>query len=277
MKIRQVAAGLMAVSLMAVNLWAQAGRDAADREDVTAEQPNAAHTKSSLTRLLERYPPTVRTVLALDPALMTNPEYMSPYPALTVFLKAHPEVARNPAYYMGNPDERFERRPRVFEQLVVFAGFAMGIALLTWLIRTLIDYRRWHRLSKVQTDVHTKLLDRFTSNDDLLAYVQSPAGAKFLQSSPITLDASPRSMGAPLGRILWSLQAGLVILAAGIGLQVAGAQVVDDAAQSLHVLGILGVALGVGFVASALVSYAISQRMGLLEIPVARTENGAQG
>ena len=32
----------------------------------------------------------------------------------------------------------------------------------------LVDHRRWLRQSKVQTEVHTKLLDRFTSNDDLL-------------------------------------------------------------------------------------------------------------
>jgi hypothetical protein len=47
-------------------------------------------------------------------------------------------------------------------------------------------------LSKVQTEVHTKIVDRFTANDDLLAYIQSPAGSKFLESSPIHLDAGPR-------------------------------------------------------------------------------------
>jgi hypothetical protein len=165
----------------------------------------------------------------------------------------------------------------VFEGVGIFAGFGMGIGLLAWLIRTLIDYRRWHRLSKVQTDFHTKLLDRFTAHEDLLAYVQSPAGAKFLQSSPITLDAGPRSMGAPLGRILWSAQAGLVMTAVGIGLQVASWQLADDASQPLHVLGILGIALGVGFAVSALMSFVISQRLGLLERASIRTDTGVQG
>src|SRR5580704_5412833 len=115
----------------------------------------------------------------------------------------------------------------------------MAIGLLVWLIRTVMDYRRWNRLTKVQTDVHTKLLDRFTANEDLLAYIQSPAGSKFLESSPITLDAGPRNVGAPLGRILWSVQAGLVVAAAGIGFQVASGHVSDDASLPLHVLGIL--------------------------------------
>ena len=140
-------------------------------------------------------------------------------------------------------------------------------ALLVWLIRTIIDYRRWSRLAKVQTDAHTKFLDRFTANEDLLAYIQSPAGSKFLESSPIKLDAGPRSVGAPLGRILWSVQGGLVLVAGGIGLEVVSGRVADEAAQPLHVLGVLGIALGLGFVISAIISFVISQRLGLIEPP----------
>ena len=153
----------------------------------------------------------------------------------------------------------------VLSGLAVFAGFGMGIGLLVWLIRTLVDYRRWNRLAKVQTDAHTKLLDRFTANNDLLAYIQSPAGSKFLESTPIMLDAAPRSVGAPLGRILWSVQGGVVLMAGGIGLQVVSGRVADDASQPLHALGVLGIALGLGFVVSAIVSYFISQRLGLIE------------
>ena len=141
----------------------------------------------------------------------------------------------------------------------------MAIGLLVWLIKTLVDYRRWNRLARVQTDVHTKILDRFTANDDMLTYIQSPAGARFLQSAPIMLDAAPRSMGAPLGRILWSVQGGVVLLAGGIGLQVVSSRVADDAAQPLHALGVLGIALGLGFVASAIISFVISHRLGLID------------
>ncbi|MDQ1472813.1 MAG: hypothetical protein QOJ99_4293 [Bryobacterales bacterium] len=268
------------LGLMAVCMWAQPHADRGD-------QPDAERTKESLRRLLERYPPSLRGVLALDPTLMTNQGYISPYPELVSFLNAHPDVVHNPSYYVGEyGDRRFqlshsaqvaEMWRQVFEGFAVFAGFGMATGLLTWLVRTLIDYRRWHRLSKVQTDFHTKLLDRFTSNEDLLAYVQSPAGAKFLQSSPITLDAGPRSMGAPLGRILWSAQAGLVMAAIGIGLQVASRQLTDDASQPLHVLGILGISLGAGFALSALMSFVISQRLGLLERGPGRTDTGLQG
>src|SRR5262249_42980081 len=137
------------------------------------------------------------------------------------------------------------------------------------LIRTIIDYRRWSRLAKVQADVHAKLLDRFTANNDLLAYIQSPAGSKFLESSPIKLDGAPRSVGAPLGRILWSVQAGLVTMAGGAGLQIVSARISDDVSLPLHTMGVLGIALGLGFLASAFVSFLIPERMGLIEKPSA--------
>jgi len=259
--------------------WAQAAKSSATAVPspsvVTIEQPDAQRTRDELARLLEHYPPALRGVLALDPSLLGNQSYLAPYPALVSFLNAHPEIARNPSFYVGEgfgPRFRQDRATQVVEMwrgvlngLAIFAGFGMAIGLLVWLIRTLIDYRRWSRLAKVQTDVHTKLLDRFTANDDVLAYIQSPAGSKFLESSPIKLDAGPRSVGAPLGRILWSVQGGLVLVAGGIGLQVVSGRVTDDASQPLHALGVLAIALGLGFVISAIISFVISQRLGLIE------------
>ena len=144
--------------------------------------------------------------------------------------------------------------------------FATVTVVLTWLVRTLIDYRRWLRLSKVQTEAHSKLLDRFTSGEDLAAYLQSSPGRKFLESAPIPLDAGPRSISAPLGRILWSIQAGLV---AGPGRRRPAvrerrhhrrgrsSQSARSACSALM--------FGIGFILSAVVSYVLSQRLGLLE------------
>lgn len=260
--------GLLAAGLMAVSGFAQ--------KQVALEQPDSHRTKEEFTQILGKYPPAVRAVLSLDSALVTNKEYLEPYPALAAYLGAHPEIARDPAFFVGTmgQDFHFEQaggweRPGQVERILagfgVFVGFGMAIGLLTWLIRTLINYRRWHRLATVQTNVHTKLLDRFTSNEDLLSYMQSPSGAKFLESSPISLDPGPRSIGAPFSRILWSVQAGFVLLAAGIGLRLAGKGLEQSATQSLEVLGTLGMALGAGFVGSAAVSYVISRRLGLLE------------
>jgi hypothetical protein len=279
--------------------WAQAPqpipRTAAPSQVVTVEQPDAERTREELRQLLQRYPPALRGVLGLDPSLVSNPAYLAPYPALLSFLNAHPEIARNPSFYVGGGRNPYEPGyipdhaqdvmnmwRSVLDGLAGFGVAAMVIGLLVWLIRTMTDYRRWNRLAKVQTDAHTKILDRFTANEDLLAYIQSPAGAKFLESSPITLDAGPRSVGAPLGRILWSVQAGLVLAALGIGLQVVSGRVTDDVSQPLNALGVLAIAVGLGFVISAIISFVISRRLGLIEKQAARPDSpgttlGTQG
>jgi hypothetical protein len=244
---------------------------------VTVEQPDAERTKRELGQLLEHYPPTLRNVLALEPTLLGNQAYLAPYPALLNFLGTHPEIASNPSFYIGEPphtprepcSQAVELWREVYNGFSVFAGFVLAIGVLIWLIQTSMDYRRWSRLAKVQVDVHTKLLDRFTANDDLLAYIQSPAGSKFLESTPIKLDAAPKGVGAPLGRILWSLQGGMVLMAGGIGLHIVGGRARHDAGQPLQALGALAIALGVGFVVSAIISYVISKRLGLIEQPPA--------
>jgi uncharacterized membrane protein len=65
------------------------------------------------------------------------------------------------------------------------------------------------------------------------------------------------------------VQGGVVLIAGGIGLHIVGGRFTDAASQaasqSLHALGVIGIALGVGFVVSAIISFAISQRLGLIE------------
>jgi hypothetical protein len=242
---------------------------------LTVEQPDAQRTQQELTNLLQHYPPTLRGVLALDPSLLSNQSYLAPYPALASFLSAHPEIARNPSFYIGEAGPRHiesdvpTRLEEIVTDLSVLAGFSLAICLIAWLIRTLIDYRRWNRLTNVQIDVHSKLMDRFTSNEDLLAYIHSPAGAKFLESAPITLDAGPRSMTQPMGRILWTVQGGVVLVAAGIGLEVVSGRIRYEVGLPLHALGVLGIALGLGLVTSAIISFVISRRLGLMERPSA--------
>jgi hypothetical protein len=239
---------------------------------VLEDSPDARETREQLQRLLRQYPPAVSEVLRVDPSLMSRPDYLAPYPALVGFLAQHPEVVRNPSFFVGDfhyhvpdPKERaFEIMGIVLGGIAGGAAFVAFISLLVWLIRAVIDHRRWLRLSRVQTEVHTKLMDRFTSNEDLLAYIQSPPGRRFLESAPIPLDGEPRPTSAPLGRILWSLQAGIVLIALGIGFWFAQKNVVPEVAEGFYVLGVIAMALGAGFAVSGVASYLISTRLGLM-------------
>jgi len=234
----------------------------------------ADDTREQLERLLEQYPPSLPRVLRLDPTLLTDATYLQPYPALAAFLAQHPEIAHNPSFffsryqndnfYRSDPQQRAAELWRsTIEGFTITAVMVAVAGALAWLIKTLIDHRRWTRLSRVQTEVHNKLLDRFTSNEDLLAYIQTPAGRRFLESAPIPTE-SPRSIGAPLGRILWSIQAGAVLTVAGLGLQVVSARSIDEVAQPVSAVGIVVLAIGLGFGVSALLAYVLSRRLGLV-------------
>jgi hypothetical protein len=253
----------------------QAELPAALGNDASAEQ-----TREQLERILDRYPPAVGRVLKLDPSLMNNPGYLAPYPMLATFIAQHQDVLHNPAYFLENinagnqfyADPKWRERQ---EMLGVLAGVAAFIAFLVitgvivWVIRMIVVSRRWNKLSKVQYDVHSKLLDRFTTNEDLLAYMQTAAGRRFLESAPIRLPDEPRSIAAPLTRILWSIQAGIVLLVTGIGmLYVSGHFASEEPAKFFMVIGVITVALGGGFIVSAIAAYGVSRKLGLMD-PVA--------
>jgi hypothetical protein len=238
---------------------------------------DADQIRHEFHRVLERHPPSLGRVLKLDPSLMQSAEYTAAYPVLASFLAQYPEVARNPAFFLSQIRIEPEDRPldsraqtlrfweNLFEGIAVFVVMATIISALMWLIKTLIDYRRWSRLSRLQQDVHTKILDRFTSNEDLLSYMRTTPGQRFLESAPIALDGSEaRAVAAPIRRILWSVQAGVVLLSIGLGLQFVAGRVPDEMSGAMSALGVLGIAVGLGFGVSALVAVILTRRLGLL-------------
>lgn len=250
---------------------------AAATTTTTAAQPtgyaNSEETRQAFLEVLGKYPPQVGRVLKLDPTLFSNASYLANYPALAEFVARHPEVTHTPAYFLENIWAPSDLRPataseRMWEQtmegIFIFGMIFLVAGTIVWLIRTLIEHRRWSRLSRTQVEIHGKLMDRLTSNEDLLAYMQTPAGKRFLESTPIPLDASPRAVSAPIGRILWSVQVGLIMAMAGFGLQFVSRSIDKNASQPLLAMGVLAVAVGLGFLLSALVSFLLSKRLGLL-------------
>ncbi|WP_396624110.1 hypothetical protein [Luteitalea sp.] len=235
-----------------------------------AESRRADDIRGELNELLQEHPPSVREVLQREPALVGNADYLAPYPRLAAYLAAHPEIARAPAYFLGEP---YRNEPgadptwmwRELTSMIAVGTLLLGAALgFGWLIRTALDHRRWQRVSRTQVETHTKLLDRMTSSEELRSYMESPAGRRFLESAPIALDGQSSPIAAPVSRILWSLQVGVVVLALGIALQAVSRGVAADAAQPLRVLGILATATGVGFIVSAGLAYVLSRHLGLI-------------
>ena len=239
---------------------------------------DSRETRERFKALLQRNPPELGMILKLDPTLFNNQQFLATYPAVAAFVAEHPEVPHNTDFYLESvwiPGDRQPSTPahRMWEEtmqgLFILSIFTLITLVLTWLIRTVVEQRRWSRLSRVQTEVHSKLLERFTSSEDLLRYIDTPSGRRFLESAPIPVESGPRQISAPIGRILFSIQAGLVVAAAGVGLQWVSSGVDKDAAQPLYALGVVALCVGIGFVLSAVVSFIVSRRLKLFEVPEA--------
>ena len=154
-----------------------------------SEQDLAA-TQEQLIQLL-RTSPTLTTVVARDPSLLSDQEYVNRNnPQLAQFLVQHPEIARNPEYYLfthletrgGRRDQALERavwpdmqEPRHPDstavrhrrnRLLALRAFACFLGALVWMIRQIIENRRWSRIFKLQSEVHGRLIEKFSTTQE---------------------------------------------------------------------------------------------------------------
>ena len=240
-------------------------------------------TRLTFNQVLDRYP-RLNSVISRDPSLLDNQEYITTNaPGLCEFLQKHPEIARDPEFYMagrlrreGYNEREMPPDPvsmRIMGDLWPFMVFVIVVGALLWILRVILENRRWGRLAKVQAEAHSKLLERFGSSQELLAYMATEPGKRFLESAPIPVELEQQSrFSAPLGRILWSAQLGLILALGGAGLlYIRGS--VRDADEPLLVFGTLGLTFGIGFILSSIVSYGLSRHLGLLD----RSENSSAG
>ncbi|MGA9586638.1 MAG: hypothetical protein WBQ95_14995 [Terracidiphilus sp.] len=255
-----------------------------------APAPNdqdVAATQTKLIRLL-RQSPTLTTVVSHDPSLLSNQDYVARNnPQLAAFLAEHPEVARNPEYYLfthlnhenGQPDEALERavwpdvyrsqeQPssfvRIWGDMVPLIAFAFGLIAIFVLARMFVENRRWSRIFKLQSDVHGKLIDKFTSNQELAAYMETEAGKRFLEAAPIPIGIEQgRRMPSAVARVLTPLQAGIVMVLLGIGL-LSLRRAGPDMDTPMLFFGTMVLMPGIGFIISAGVSWLLAAKLGLM-------------
>jgi hypothetical protein len=264
---------LTLTAALAGGVSAQTTTTAATTTSATASLPPLdeaqpqEQVRERFTQLLSRHPPEVAPLLALDPTLLSNEPFLARYPELGQFVAAHPEIRRNPHFYVQELPNPLHMRPRgSWQELVEAIGIGFVISLiafvLTWLVRTLIEQRRWSRLSRTQAEVHNKILDRFGSTEELLAYIKTPAGSKFLESAPIPLHVESSGPRAPMPRALWSIQIGLVVAAAGLGMLLVSGRFDHDTARGFYAMGTIAMCVGGGFILSAIVSMTLARRLG---------------
>jgi hypothetical protein len=234
-----------------------------------------------------RVSPTLAEVVARDPSLLSDKDYVNrSNPELEKFLQAHPEITQNPDFYLFNnlhgqneqPSETLERKlwpqmtspessgdlRELINSGVPFLVFIAVLGAVLWLVHVSLENRRWNRIFKLQTEVHNKLLERFGTSQEVLTYMSTDAGKRFLEATPIAVGLEHRQpVPSPVARVLTPLQIGIVMTLLGIGL-IFLRHSIPNGEAALLVMGTVVLMPGLGFIISAGITWVLARHLGLM-------------
>ena len=256
----------------------------------TAQVPSekdVADTQDQLLHLL-RLSPTMTAAVAADPSLLADQAYVArSNPELAQFMASHPDIARNPEFYLFSklnpsdrrrdqalqrviwpdlnpPQQQEANAPRVVRELTGILVPLGCLAALVWIIYIFVENRRWSRTFRQQSEIHGRLIEKLGTSQDLVAYMETEAGKRFLMASPIA--PSPefgQRMPNTVSRVLTSLSAGIVLALLGIGFLLLR-NVGPNTSEPMLITGTVLLMPGLGFILSAGATWVLAKRLGLM-------------
>ncbi len=138
--------------------------------------------------------------------------------------------------------------------MIIMPGMFAMIAFIVWVV---VNNRRRKDIMQAQTEMQTKLLDKFGSAQELAEYLSSEAGQKFLTSATI-------EQTKPHGRILGGMTAGIVMMFFGGAFHsLRGLLPNSGSLEGFTIAGTIFAALGLGFLFSTIAAYVLSKSWGL--------------
>lgn len=133
------------------------------------------------------------------------------------------------------------------------------VATIGWIIRVFVVNSRIKKIATLQFELQAKLLERFESMGELAAYLESDAGRKLLEG--VSTEKT-----SPYGRVLGSIQTGVILTLGGLALLLIRSQIPFESSEGfgLLFLGSLTLAVGLGFLISAVAALKLSRTWGLI-------------
>ncbi|MCP4218986.1 MAG: hypothetical protein GY765_30410 [bacterium] len=128
---------------------------------------------------------------------------------------------------------------------VVFGFFA-------WLFKLYFDGKKY----RLKTDIHHKVVDKFSEGSQLTDFFQGESGAGFLKSLSVP-SLKPKE------QLLASIAKGIVIIFLGLSFLMLGMMYGEDS-RVFYSLGLITLIPGIGFIVSSLVSIKLSKKWGIL-------------
>ena len=142
------------------------------------------------------------------------------------------------------------------EALGPMIGVVGIMVVIGWIVRIITTSRRQTKMAALQAEMQEKLLDKFGTSEEVISYLESDAGRQFL-------DTASFEPANPYKRILGSIQTGLILTLAGGAFLFLRGQL-TDADDAFVFLGALSLALGLGFLLSAVATFVLSKNWGLV-------------
>jgi hypothetical protein len=276
-------ASILAAAPLAV---AQTRTTAAPTGQVPSEK-DVADVQDQMLHLL-RLSPTMTAAVAADPSLLADQQYVArSNPELAQFMTSHPDIARNPEFYLfskldpseGRRDKALQRvvwpdltpvehgqsqASAVMHDMVPIILFPVFFLAIVWVVRIFVDSRRWNRTFKQQSEIHSRLIEKLGTSQELVAYMETEAGKRFLMNTPNASDLEfGQRMPNTVSRVLTSLSTGIVLALVGVGfllLRNAG----TDTPEPMLITGTLLLMPGLGFILSAGATWFLAKRLGLM-------------
>lgn len=146
------------------------------------------------------------------------------------------------------------------ENLVAAVFGVVLIICVAWIIINITRTLKQRANTRTRADIYNRLIDKFGTAPEFITFLQSDAGLRFIEENTV----EPAS---PVGRILTSMQIGIVLSLLGLGLLfIAGTEgsVGHDFYIIVTMIGIVGLMIGVGLLASAYVSQRLCKSWGIL-------------
>jgi len=130
-----------------------------------------------------------------------------------------------------------------------------------WVITSIVTSMKQRANTRTRADVYNKLIDKFGTSAELIAFLQSDAGLRFIEEQSVEISQ-------PLSKILGSVRLGVSLALTGLGMLVVANTWDMTLGNDMYIVLALGgtVALtaGAGFIIAAAVSYRLCRMWGLI-------------
>lgn len=151
------------------------------------------------------------------------------------------------------------------KEVAILLVLLAALATAAWVMNLAAESVRMQKRLKAQTELHSRLLDKFSSAHEVVEFLQTPGGAQLV-------DSISNNREEPASGILRSTHRGIILVIVAVGCLFLNWHYRNSGENPLLVIGVVLLCLGTGFLISAAVSHRLSKALGAAQ----RTGNTAQ-